>query len=268
MSSLLSRSSAPDTRGRIQQITPQSAGWHYVGFEAYQLGDNAVLTDQTAGRECCLVIVAGRATVSSGSECWKNIGERSSAFEDLPPYAVYLPPGRDFTVRAHGDLELAVCWAPAEGRYPARLITPAQCQQEARGSGSNQRKVCNILFGNLEAERLLVVEVITPDGNWSSYPPHKHDTDAAPAETSLEETYYHKLSPPQGFAFQRVYTDDRSLDETMTVQDHDVVMVPRGYHPVGTPYGYQLYYLNVMAGPERRWIFRNDPSHEWILAKK
>ncbi|MCZ6861860.1 MAG: 5-deoxy-glucuronate isomerase, partial [Alphaproteobacteria bacterium] len=115
------------------------------------------------------------------------------------------------------------------------------------------------------AESLLVVEVITPQGNWSSYPPHKHDTDALPEESLLEETYYHRLNPAQGFAFQRVYTDDRSLDETICVQDGDLVMVPRGYHPVGAPYGYELYYLNVMAGPTRKWVFQNDPQHEWMI---
>ena len=95
--------------------------------------------------------------------------------------------------------------------------------------------------------------------------PHKHDSAVEGRETRLEETYYHRLNPPQGFAFQRVYTDDRSLDETITVEDRSVVMVPRGYHPVGAPHGYELYYLNVMAGPERNWIFQNDPSHEWML---
>jgi 5-deoxy-glucuronate isomerase len=109
------------------------------------------------------------------------------------------------------------------------------------------------------------VEVITPGGHSSSYPPHKHDRDAAPEETLLEETYYHRLNPPQGFAFQRVYTDDRSLDESCAVEDHDVVMVPRGYHPCVAPHGYDLYYLNVMAGPGRAWHFKNDPAHEWII---
>ena len=117
------------------------------------------------------------------------------------------------------------------------------------------------------AERLIVVEVYTPGGNWSSYPPHKHDTDDLPAESSLEETYYHRLHPAQGFAFQRVYTDDRSLDQSMAVEDHDVVMVPRGYHPVVVPYGYDSYYLNLMAGPTREWHFRNDPAHEWMLQR-
>jgi 5-deoxy-glucuronate isomerase len=137
-----------------------------------------------------------------------------------------------------------------------------------RGKGSNTRFVCDILPESEPAESLLVVEVITPAGNSSSYPPHKHDSSdpAQPtAETVLEETYYHQINPQQGFAFQRVYTDDRSLDETMAVEHRDTVMVPRGYHPCVAPHGYDLYYLNTMAGPERRWAFRNDPAHEWML---
>jgi 5-deoxy-glucuronate isomerase len=114
------------------------------------------------------------------------------------------------------------------------------------------------------AETLLVVEVITPGGNWSSYPPHKHDTDAFPKETYLEETYYHRLNPPQGFGFQRVYTDDRAIDETMAISDRDVVLVPRGYHPVSAPHGFDLYYLNVMAGPIKSWKFSMAPEHAFL----
>ena len=139
--------------------------------------------------------------------------------------------------------------------------------REVRGKDTNTRYVRNILPETEPAEGLLVVEVITPGGHWSSYPPHKHDTAAEAQETVLEETYYHRLQPPQGFAIQRVYTDDRSLDETISVEDGDVVMVPRGYHPVGAPHGYDLYYLNVMAGPKRQWMFRNDPAHDWIARK-
>ena len=134
-----------------------------------------------------------------------------------------------------------------------------------RGKGTNARHVRNVLPETAAAESLLVVEVITPGGNWSSYPPHKHDRDAPPEETYLEETYYHRLSPPQGFALQRVYTDDRSLDETMAVSDGDVVLVPRGYHPVGAAHGYDLYYLNTMAGPKRMWRFHNEPAHAWLM---
>ncbi len=124
----------------------------------------------------------------------------------------------------------------------------------------------NILPETEPADSLLIAEVITPGGHWSSYPPHKHDADNLPEESALEETYYHRLDPSQGFAFQRVYTDDRTLDETLCVHDGDVVLVPRGYHPVGAPHGYDLYYLNVMAGPRRTWVFNNDPEHEWMLA--
>jgi 5-deoxy-glucuronate isomerase len=172
-----------------------------------------------------------------------------------------------YAVVAITAVELAVCSAPGAGGGEARLIDPARMSREVRGSGTNQRHVRNILPETEAAESLLVVEVITPGGHWSSYPPHKHDTATEGEETALEETYYHHVNPPQGFAFQRVYTDDRSIDETVTVEDGDVVMVPRGYHPVGAPHGYDLYYLNVMAGPKRQWIFRNDPAHDWIVKK-
>ena len=165
---------------------------------------------------------------------------------------------------AKDEVELAVCSAPGKpGRAP-RAIGASEMSQEVRGSGTNTRHVRNILPQTKEADSLLVVEVITPGGHWSSYPPHKHDKATVGKETVLEETYYHRLKPPQGFAFQRVYTDERDIDETLCVHDGDLVLVPRGYHPVGAAHGYDLYYLNVMAGPERNWIFRNDPAHAWL----
>ena len=154
-----------------------------------------------------------------------------SPFEGKP-WSVYVPEESDWTVTADTDLELAVCTAPGlGGGLPARVIAPDSLGQEVRGKGTNIRHVTNILPENEPADSLLVVEVITPGGNTSSYPPHKHDQDNLPAESYLEETYYHRLNPPQGFAFQRVYTDDRSLDEAMAIEDGDVVLVPKGYHP-------------------------------------
>ena len=265
MSVLLSKAQSPDALGRIQHITPSSAQWRYVGFEVYELKAGATLDGLTENTEICCVLLSGRADFCSDEQQWHNIGERDSLFDQQPPYALYLPPGRSYQISAQSDVELAICRAPAEGKYPPRLIRPDELQYITRGTGTNERLVCNILFNDIPAERLLVVEVITPNGHWSSYPPHKHDTDAKPHETLLEETYYHRVNPDQGFAFQRVYTDDRSLDETMTVENKDVVMVPKGYHPVAAPHGYDLYYLNTMAGPERTWIFNNDPAHEWML---
>jgi 5-deoxy-glucuronate isomerase len=164
--------------------------------------------------------------------------------------------------------EVGVAHAPGGGSLPPRLIEPQTMKRSVRGEGANRRYICDVLPQSEPAEHLLVVEVRTPSGHSSSYPPHKHDRDALPDESALEETYYHRLQPPQGFAFQRVYTDDRSLDESLAVEDHDVVMVPRGYHPVVVPYGYESYYLNVMAGPKREWHFANDPAHEWILKQQ
>lgn len=268
MSYLLSKPKQTGDQGCIQCINPSNAKWDYVGFEVFQLGAGETLEHPTQSNEVCMVIVGGKASVSSNQEHWPELGERSGPFDNQAPYAVYLPPEDCFKVQALSDLEIAFCKAPASGEYPARLIRPQDCQREVRGEGSNQRHVCNILFNNLPAEKLLVVEVVTPNGNWSSYPPHKHDADTPPQETRLEETYYHRVKPPQGFAFQRVYTDDRRIDETMTVEDKCVVKVPEGYHPVGAAHGYDLYYLNVMAGPSRQWIFHNDPEHEWMISPK
>src|ERR1700744_2237982 len=239
----------------IARVTPESACWRYVGFAAYRLGENEVVHVFEPSREVCIVVLTGA------------VGSRDSVFEDAAPYAVYLPPNVRVTVRACRDAEIGVASAPAKGEFPARLIEPASMKRSARGKGLNTRYVCDILPQTEPAESLLVVEVRTPGGHASSYPPHKHDTDNVPHESSLEETYYHRLNPPQGFAFQRVYTDERDLDETMAVENNDVVMVPRGYPPVGAPHGYDLYYLNVMAGPKRQWIFRNDPAHDWIMRK-
>jgi 5-deoxy-glucuronate isomerase len=184
---------------------------------------------------------------------------------DGSPASAYVPAKSSWTVTAQTPVELAVCSAPAEGRLPPRLIRPEDVGQETRGKGTNTRHVRNILPDTSpHAESLLVVEVITPGGHWSSYPPHKHDVDDPPRETYLEETYYHRLARGSGFAVQRVYTDDLSLDETMAVSDGDVVLVPKGYHPVGAPHGFDLYYLNVMAGPVRSWKFTMAPDHAWL----
>ncbi|KAA0018846.1 5-deoxy-glucuronate isomerase [Salinicola corii] len=267
MESLRIRPHAADDQGCVLDVTPRSAGWEYVGFRVHRLSAGQCLEAHTDDREHCLVLLSGRATVASGEQRWDNIGERMSVFERVPPHAVYLPDGVGYRVEALTDLELAVCSAPGHGGHPARLIAPGQIRRSTRGEGSNVRHVHDILPETEPADSLLVVEVYTPAGNWSSYPPHKHDVDDLPRESRLEETYYHRIDPPQGYAVHRVYTDDRSLDETMAVENGDCVLVPRGYHPVGAAHGYQLYYLNVMAGPRRVWKFHNDPDHEWMLGQ-
>ena len=243
-------------------VTPQSAGWTYVGFEIGRFAKGQTLTWRTDDRELCLVFVSGKGTVSAGGKDFGELGQRMSPF-DGPPAAVYVPAQTQWSVTATTDLELACCTAPGGGDYQPHVIDiPAQI---TRGKGSNTRYVTNILPEDAPAHSLLVVEVITPGGNTSSYPPHKHDTDNLPHESQLEETYYHRLNPPQGFAMQRVYTDDRSLDEALVIEDGDVTLVPKGYHPVAAVHGYDLYYLNVMAGPTRTWKFHNAVEHEWLM---
>lgn len=264
MSSLLSKPNK--THSLIQDITRERAGWTYVGFQVLQLaaGENYE-APALKGLEQCFTLLAGKVNFSVDGQQFTDCGDRDNVFEDKSPYALYVPPQKSVSISAITDCEIGISNAPAEGKYPIRLIQPEEMARSVRGSGSNTRYICDILpETDSNAESLLVVEVITPAGNTSSYPSHRHD-ESNDEQTLLEETYYHRFNPEQGFGFQRVYTDDRSLDEAMAVEDQDVVMVPKGYHPCATVHGYDMYYLNTMAGPERRWQFYNDPDHEWLM---
>jgi 5-deoxy-glucuronate isomerase len=265
MSRLHLRQHEPDREHRTVRVTPESAGWDYVGFDLYRLPPGASAGAETVDREVCLVFLSGKARVEVAGVDLGVVGQRMSPFEGKP-WSVYVPAGDGWKIKAETDCEVAACSAPgiAGGRLP-RLIGPESHTVMTRGKGNNVRYVTDIINENDPADSLLVVEVITPAGNASSYPPHKHDRDAFPEETRLEEVYYHRLNPSQGFGFQRIYTDDRSLDISMTIEDGDVTLVPRGYHPCAALHGYDLYYLNVMAGPKRLWRFYNDPAHEWLL---
>ncbi|MGI9894712.1 5-deoxy-glucuronate isomerase [Vibrio natriegens] len=264
MSNLLSKYQASPSDGCTQNITPENADWGYVGFKAYELKAGESLSLPASEVETCLVLVAGKATVVTDSATYENIGDRMCPFERKKPYAVYVTPSDNCEVKALTDTELAVCTSPSKGTYPTRLIAPENIDAEARGVGNNKRYVHNILPDYAEADTLLVVEVYTDEGCTSSFPSHKHDTANEPNETYLEETYYHRLNPEQGFVLQRVYTDDRSLDECMAAYNKDVVKAPKGYHPVATIAGYDSYYLNVMAGPSRKWLFTWEEDHNWV----
>lgn len=254
------------TAGKVHDITPESANWGYVGFGLYRLRAGESAAEATGAREVILVMVDGKARINGAGRDWGELGERMDVFEKTPPHCLYLPNGTDWSATATTDCTIAVCSAPGAGGHAARRIGPEGITLTERGKGSNTRYINNIA---MEAEdycdSLLVTEVFTPDGNWSSYPSHRHDEDDPPRITYLEETYYHRLNPANGFGIQRVYTEDRSLDETMAVADGDVVLVPRGHHPCGAPYGFEMYYLNVMAGPRRQWRFQADPAVQWIM---
>jgi 5-deoxy-glucuronate isomerase len=260
--SLLVHPGMPGGDGTILSVTPASAFWGYVGFEVLS-GEVAALRE-TADREVCIVVVEGSVDVRAAAGDWLDVGGREDPWSGRPD-AVYLPPGTSFSVEG-ADCEVALCWAPApSGGAPARLLPGDELGVETRGYGAQERYIHPILMADREADSLLVCEVLTPGGHWSSYPPHKHDRNEPPLETLLEETYYHRLKPARGFGLQRVYSEDRTLDETLAFGDRDCVLVPRGYHTVSAPPGYDVYYLNVMAGPIRAWAVANDPDHEWTL---
>jgi 5-deoxy-glucuronate isomerase len=256
----------PAADGTLVTITPASAGWGHVGFEVLELDVHQKAVRDAGERELCVVVVAGRCHVRSEHGEWLSLGDRPDPFSG-PPDAAYLPPGTEVEIEgAGGGGEIALCWAPGRDGARARVLPARQVPAVVRGTGSFERRIHNILMGDQPADSLLVTEVLTPGGHWSSYPPHKHDRDAMPDESFLEETYYHRVAPAHGFGLQRVYTADGELDESVAVRDRDTVLVPRGYHTVSAPPGYDLYYLNVMAGPTRAWAIANDPDHEWMLS--
>ncbi|WP_425100343.1 5-deoxy-glucuronate isomerase [Tropicibacter sp. S64] len=262
------------TSGRVHNITvenakgPTSPDWAYVGFDLYRLAAGETAADACGDREIILVMVEGKAKVTGAGRDWGEIGDRMSVFERTAPHCVYMPNGSEWMAEATTDCVIAICAAPGMGGHEARFIGPDDITLTQRGKGTNTRFINNIAMENEDfCDSLLVTEVFTPDGNWSSYPSHRHDVDDYPNITYLEETYYHRLNPADGFGIQRVYTDDGSLDETMAVKDGDVTLVPRGHHPCGAPYGFEMYYLNVMAGPIRKWRFVPAPEVEWIMSR-
>ncbi|MGV1873425.1 5-deoxy-glucuronate isomerase [Agrobacterium rosae] len=254
------------THGKVHEITPQSAGWRYVGFSLYRLREGEAIGEATGNSEVIIVMVEGKARFNAAGKDWGELGERMNVFEKTPPHCLYVPNGEQWEASATTDCTIGVCLAPGISGHEARRIGPDGITLTPRGIGANQRFINNIAMENEDyCDSLLVTEVFTPAGNWSSYPSHRHDEDDFPRITYLEETYYHRINPEQGFGLQRVYTDDGSLDETIAVKNHDVVLVPRGHHPCGAPHGFELYYLNVMAGPLRKWRFVADPAVQWIM---
>jgi 5-deoxy-glucuronate isomerase len=266
--SLLVKPQADQIDGILRplDITPQSAGWQYVSFTVYHLVKGQTLRGEAHGRETAVVVLSGIGQAELNGQPVGQIGERLSVFEKTAPYALYLSEDANYYVECTSPgMEIAVASAPTTHRHlPARVIRPDGISVELRGEGNTQRHIHHILDTDTEAERLIVVEVITPAGNWSSFPPHKHDTESPPHEAYLEETYYHRLQPTGGFALQRVYTED-GFDETVAVHNGDLVLVPKGYHVVSAAPGFDLYYLNVMAGPHRVWKYQVDPAFQRLL---
>ncbi len=241
----------------------ESFGFRYLSFETRKLEPGESYSGDTAGRELAIVVLGGTCSATSSRGAWQSFGERKTVFEGLP-YTLYLPIHTEFTVSADTPCDLAFCYAKAEEEYPARLVAPEHVGIEIRGGGNATRQIHDMLPPSFPAHRLIVVEVFTPAGNWSSFPPHKHDVHNPPGEVDLEEIYYYRIDRPEGFAVQKVYTADRRLDETLTVRDGELVLIPEGYHPVAAAHGYNVYYLNALAGSARSLAASDDPDYAWV----
>jgi 5-deoxy-glucuronate isomerase len=246
-------------------VTPESAGWTESSLKVVEL--ESALTLDTGDTEVMILPLAGRGTVVAGDESFE-LSLRASVF-DGPADMVYI--GTDNTYTLSGEGRIAICGARAKRQLPNRRVAAADVSVELRGTGNCSRQVHNFgTAGVFEADSLIACEVITPGGNWSSYPAHKHDENT-PVESALEEIYYFEIDgrgDSRGFGYHRVYgTPDRPIEVLEEVRSGDVVLVPHGYHgpSVAAP-GYHMYYLNVMAGPgeERAWKIVDDPEHAWL----
>ena len=262
---LLRRAAAPAADGTINAVDPVGAGWSYVDVAALRLRAGQATDRPADDRERLVLVLEGRAAVTAGDHDFGVIGSRASVFDGPPPPVVLVAPGVPLSVVATSDALVVVAAAPAGPIRRTAHVPPDEILVEARGAGQTARRIHHLLPPTAEAGRLIAFEVFTPGGNWSSYPPHKHDTEDPPREALLEEVYFYRFAKPGGFAVQRVYTPDRALDEVLAPQDCDIILVPAGYHPVGAPAGYDCYYLNIMAGPNRAWQFTVDPDHAWLM---
>ncbi len=252
----------------LNKVTADEAGWEYLNMEVRRFSAGQTWQHDTSSNEAALVILGGQCRIESVHGTWEKVGRRPNVFSGMP-YAAYFSRHTQFEVTALTDgLEIAHGWVKTDEDHPARLITPDDSPIEIRGGNNATRQINGIIPPGFDCHRLIVVEVYTPGGNWSSYPPHKHDVHRVDSqgnivEADLEEIYYYKLDKPEGFAFQRVYNDSRSIDAVMTAQDNDIVLVPEGYHPVSAAYGYNCYYLNILAGSAQSLANSDDPAHAW-----
>ena len=240
-------------------------GYEYLTFANVKLRAGERYEDDTAARELALVVLGGRCSVESSKGGWPNIGQRKNVF-DGKPYTLYLPPHTRFEVTTEAGCDLALCYSKSEETHAPRLVSPDEVEVEIRGGGNATRQIHHMIRPDFPAHRLLIVEVYTPAGNWSSYPPHKHDVHNPPGEVDLEEIYYYRINRPEGYAIQKVYTRDGRIDATLTVRDGEMVLVPEGYHPVVAAHGYEVYYLNALAGSARSMAASDDPDYAWVRA--
>ena len=261
-----------DGSGEYQHLTNQEAGWELLNFGARTLNQKEKWKHYTRENEMLIVLLGGKFSIQTDSGSWITEKSRKDVFSGLP-HAVYLSRHQEFTLKAESEfLDIAYGWCSTDQDHPIQFIDPHKVDElgiEIRGGDNATRQINGILPPGSDCHHLVSVEVYTPSGNWSSFPAHKHDTRKVDVnnkvmEARLEETYFYKIDRPQGYAIQQVYTNDRSLDEIAVAKNNDIVMVPKGYHPVVAGHGYNVYYLNFLTGSDQSLANSDDPDHAWI----
>jgi 5-deoxy-glucuronate isomerase len=249
--------------GELLQFTRESVQWEWMSLSVRRLIPGERYETGTQGEEAAFVVLGGRCAADWGGGA-QVIGRRRNVFDGLP-YCLYLPHGNSARFSGETVCEIAECRVPSVARLDPHLVTPEDVVTSLRGGGNASRQIVDIMRPDFPADKLVVIEVYTPGGNWSSYPPHKHDVHNPPAEVDLDEIYYYRIERPQeGFALQRLYSPDKSEDRTVRAEDGDAVLVRSGYHPVVAGPGYNVYYLNFLAGSSRTLNVTEDPNHVWV----
>lgn len=261
---------APDhSKDEYINVTPEKAAWEHLYFAARNLKAGHSWSSKTDNHEMVVVILGGVAEITSDKQSWKRIGRRPDVFSGMP-YAVYIPRQTEFEMTALSDeLDLGYGWTKTDEDHPMQLIRPEMVTVEIRGGDNVTRQINGIVPPGFDCHKLVVVEVYTPSGNWSSFPPHKHDQhqvdqDGNIIEADLEEVYFYKIDRPEGFAYQRIYTGDGRIDELLLVKDSELVLSPEGYHPVVSAPGNHTYYLNFLAGTAQVLTATDDPDFAWV----
>ncbi len=256
-----------------QTISSEEAGWKNLSFMARTMKAGQSWAGETGNNEYLFVLLGGNFSAVTSRGKWETSNGRKNVFSGFP-HALYLPIDTKFEITPVGSfLDIACGWCPATQSLPPDFITPSNVLDmgiEYRGGDNASRQINRIVPPGSQVNHLVCVEVYTPSGNWSSFPAHKHDVrklDPASGkllEAKLEEIYFYKIDKPQGFAIQKVYNDNRSLDEIAEPHNNDVVLIPEGYHPVIAGHGYNVYYLNFLAGSDQSLASTDDPDHQWI----
>lgn len=248
--------------GDLLRFSREEAGWEWMSFAVRRLKAGRMLSVSANQEEVALILLGGVCVADWGTG-EQRIGGRANVFDGLP-YALYLPHGSRAMLRAETTCEIAECSVPSEERLEPALITPADVITGLRGGENASRQVVTIIPPEFAADKLVVFEVYTPGGNWSSYPPHKHDVHNPPEEVDLDEIYYYRIKEPSGYALQNLYNKQTQCDTIVKARDGDAVLVRDGYHPVVAGPGYDTYYLNFLAGTARTMSVTEDASHVWL----